>query len=183
MFDLELGALFGTRARLGLSAVMTYAGGAYIHCRREYAGRIRLLQRSWNTAAKKGADVGEVEDLDSKSDDDEEEEEVPQETEAANEVNKTQEGQEGVTKASALKVPTTFDEMFLFNAAVMGYANSNWMKFILEYFDPIVTNVANSYRLQEECDVLSLRCSQNCKRTPLQVSILLRGEARRNHNP
>ena len=93
--------------------------------------------------------MGEVEDLDSKSDDEEEEEEVPQETEAANELNKTQEGQEGVTKASALKVPTTFDEMFLFNAAVMGYANSNWMKFILEYFDPIVTNVANSYRLQE----------------------------------
>lgn len=23
-----------------------------------------------------------------------------------------------------------------------------------EYFDPIVSNVANSYRLQEECDVL-----------------------------
>ena len=36
----------------------------------------------------------------------------------------------------------------------MGYANSTWMKFILEYFDPIVSNVANSYRLQEECDVL-----------------------------
>ncbi|CAE7841702.1 unnamed protein product [Symbiodinium microadriaticum] len=162
VFDLELGALFGTRARLGLSAVMTYAGGAYIHCRREYAGRIRILQRSWNTAAKKGADVEMIEDLDSKSDEEEEEEEVPQETEAANELAKTQEGQEGTTKASALKVPTTFDEMFLFNAAVMGYANSNWMKFILEYFDPIVTNVANSYRLQEECDVLSLNLAK-CK--------------------
>ena len=57
-------------------------------------------------------------------------------------------------KNPQLKVPTTFDEMFLFNAAVMGYANSTWMKFILEYFDPIVSNVANSYRLQEECDVL-----------------------------
>ena len=134
VFDLELGALFGTRARLGLSAVMTYAGGAYIHCRREYAARIRLLQRSWNTAAKKGADVGEVEDLDSKSDESEEEEEVPQETEAANEVAKTQEGQEGVTKASALKVPTTFDEMFLFNAAVMGYLVAQWYPFPFSFF-------------------------------------------------
>eukprot|EP00913_Durusdinium_trenchii_P028889 g27086.t1 len=52
--------------------------------------------------------------------------------------------------------------MFLFNAAVMGYANSTWMKFILEYFDPIVSNVANSYRLQEECDVLSLNLAK-CK--------------------
>ena len=38
VFDLELGALFGTRARMGLSAIMTYAGGAYIHTRKEYLG-------------------------------------------------------------------------------------------------------------------------------------------------
>ena len=38
VFDLELGALFGTRARMGLSAIMTYAGGAYIHTRKECLG-------------------------------------------------------------------------------------------------------------------------------------------------
>mmetsp|Transcript_46047 Transcript_46047/g.109451 ORF Transcript_46047/g.109451 Transcript_46047/m.109451 type:complete len:1081 (+) Transcript_46047:59-3301(+) len=157
VFDLELGALFGTRARMGLSSIMTYAGGAYIFCRKEYAGRIRLLLRSWNTAAKKGDDVDQIEDLDSKSDEEEEEEEVAQERVEVDPT-KSQEG----GKNSQLKVPTTFDEMFLFNAAVMGYSNSTWMKFILEYFDPIVTNVANSYRLQEACDVLSLNLAK-CK--------------------
>lgn len=159
VFDLELGALFGTHARFGLSAIMTYAGGAYIFARKEYAGRIRILLRSWNTAAKKGETVEQIEDLDSKSDDDEEEEEVAQEHVQADANLKSQ---DGTGKNPQLKVPTTFDEMFLFNAAVMGYANSTWMKFILEYFDPIVSNVANSYRLQEECDVLSLNLAK-CK--------------------
>ncbi|CAE8633053.1 unnamed protein product, partial [Polarella glacialis] len=54
-------------------------------------------------------------------------------------------------------VPTTYDEMFRFNAAVMGLANNLWMYEVLASFDAIVTNVANTYRLQEECDVLSLR--------------------------
>ena len=34
------------------------------------------------------------------------------------------------------------------------------MNLVLEQFDAIVTNVANSYRLQEECDVLSLVLSK-----------------------
>eukprot|EP00434_Breviolum_minutum_P025393 symbB.v1.2.022434.t1/scaffold1980.1/size93873/12 len=53
-------------------------------------------------------------------------------------------------------VPKTFNEMFLFNAAVMGFASSAWMQMVLDQFDDIVCNVANSYRLQEECDVLTL---------------------------
>ena len=42
VFDLELGALFGTRARFGLSAIMTYAGGAYIFARKECPSVKRL---------------------------------------------------------------------------------------------------------------------------------------------
>ncbi|CAK0866717.1 unnamed protein product [Prorocentrum cordatum] len=57
-------------------------------------------------------------------------------------------------------VPTTYNEMFYFNAAVMGFGQSRWMNEVLASFDTIVTNVANSYRLQEECDVLSLRIAK-----------------------
>ena len=46
--------------------------------------------------------------------------------------------------------------MFMFNGAVMGFGSSLWMNLILEQFDNMVMNVANSYRLQAECDVLSL---------------------------
>merc|ERR1719181_1036878 len=55
-----------------------------------------------------------------------------------------------------MKVPTTFNEMFMFNGAVMGYGSSLWMSLVLEQFENMVLNVSNSYRLQEECDVLSL---------------------------
>jgi len=57
-------------------------------------------------------------------------------------------------------IPTTFDEMFMFNSAVMGFGQATWMNEILASFDTIVRNVANSYRLQEECDVLSLRMAK-----------------------
>ncbi|CAK9074311.1 unnamed protein product [Durusdinium trenchii] len=66
----------------------------------------------------------------------------------------------GKKSGANMKVPTSFNEMFLFNAAVMGFAESGWMSYVLEQFDNIVTNVANSYRLQEECDVLSLVLSK-----------------------
>eukprot|EP00931_Biecheleriopsis_adriatica_P074845 TRINITY_DN4882_c0_g1_i2.p1 TRINITY_DN4882_c0_g1~~TRINITY_DN4882_c0_g1_i2.p1 ORF type:complete len:1278 (+),score=337.48 TRINITY_DN4882_c0_g1_i2:114-3947(+) len=57
-------------------------------------------------------------------------------------------------------VPTTFDEMFQFNAAVMGLSHNVWMYEVLASFDAIVKNIANSYRVQEECDVLALRMSK-----------------------
>jgi len=64
---------------------------------------------------------------------------------------------------SANQVPTTFNEMFKFNSAVMGFGTAMWMQEVLLCFDNIVTNVANPGRLQEECDVLVLRISKVAK--------------------
>jgi hemoglobin-like flavoprotein len=50
--------------------------------------------------------------------------------------------------------------MFLFNAAVMGFGKATWMSEVLDCFDTIVRNVANSGRLQQECDILVLRISR-----------------------
>ena len=50
--------------------------------------------------------------------------------------------------------------MFKFNSAVMGFGTSAWMDEVLQCFHNIVTNVSNSGRLQEECDVLVLRISK-----------------------
>merc|ERR1719428_2222216 len=65
----------------------------------------------------------------------------------------------------ANQVPTTYDEMFKFNAAVMGFGTNTWLNEVLACFDNIVTNVSNSARLQEECDVLCLRISTVAKGT------------------
>ena len=53
-------------------------------------------------------------------------------------------------------VPNSFNDMFLFNAAVMGLSNNDWMILILDQLDAIALNVANPYRLQEECCLLEL---------------------------
>ena len=56
-------------------------------------------------------------------------------------------------------VPKTFYDMFCFNAAVMDLLEP-WMYEILECFDIIVLNAGNSFRLQEECDVLTLKIAK-----------------------
>ena len=53
-------------------------------------------------------------------------------------------------------VPNSFNDMFLFNAAVMGLSNNDWMNLILDQLDAIALNVANPYRLQEECHLLGI---------------------------
>jgi len=44
-------------------------------------------------------------------------------------------------KKNARKVPTTFNEMLLFNASVMGYGASTWMSIVLVQFDVMVTGL------------------------------------------
>ena len=51
-------------------------------------------------------------------------------------------------------------EMIKFYSAVMGFGNNLWLNEILAAFHNIVTNVSNSARLQEECDILGLRISR-----------------------
>jgi hypothetical protein len=57
-------------------------------------------------------------------------------------------------------VPTTYKEMFQFNAAVMGFGSSLWMNEVLAQFDNIVENVASAARLQEEASILVLRIAK-----------------------
>ncbi|CAE6962445.1 unnamed protein product [Symbiodinium natans] len=179
LLEMELGPRLTSKGRVGLAVILNYVGGAYIYIRREYAGRIRIIQRSWATANNKTEDDemvagegliehqhGEQKDDGSapKGADNAADNGVVGNANAGNNatmsaLRSSMEAQ-GKLKTSNMKVPTTFNEMFLFNAAVMGFAESGWMNLVLEQFDAIVTNVANSYRLQEECDVLSLVLSK-----------------------
>ncbi|CAJ1404467.1 unnamed protein product [Effrenium voratum] len=167
LLDMELPNGLTSKAKMGLQAILNYAGGAFIYIRQNYLARVKVIQRSWRIANNKGA----VEEEDAKSAESEQQQQQPsnsrdflqkslEETVSGRaEGRKDSRRSDGSknTSATELKVPTTFNEMFLFNAAVMGFSSSgSWMHNILEQFDGIVTNVANSYRLQEECDVLSL---------------------------
>jgi len=72
-------------------------------------------------------------------------------------------------------VPTTYKDMFVFNSVVMGLSHHTWMNEVSDSFDNIVLNSSNTFRLQEECDVLSLRMAK-CKGTinlPQYKSVML----------
>lgn len=173
VMDQELGAQFSSAARLSMTALLNYVGGAFMFIRRELAGRIKIIQRSWRLAQR----LMEAEDAPPRSTTSTAaespycaEEDMPKEMEAdatnkAAALEKEADDESGSVKSSKqqnLQVPTTFDGMFLFNAAVMGFGESTWMKTVLEHMDAIATNVANTSRLQEECYVLSIHLSK-CK--------------------
>merc|ERR1719217_424763 len=57
-------------------------------------------------------------------------------------------------------IPTTFKEMFQFNAAVMGFGQNLWMNEVLDLFNSIMANFSNVGRVQEECYVLTIRIAK-----------------------
>jgi len=173
LFEQELAERFSSKARSGLKSIFNYVGGAFIFIRREYAGRIKIIGKSWRTANNKveGSDDGSEEDGQTGQGDAtaglgfsfEEAPEKATITSSGSKDGEEREARDSDAKKTmdSMKVPTTFNEMFLFNAAVMGFSTSTWMQMVLEQFGAIVSNVANSYRLQEECDILALRLAKH----------------------
>jgi hypothetical protein len=191
LFTLELAEKFNAAARDGWKRLLNYVGGAIIFVKAHYAERIHTLLRSWRQANHGDSDKDAHALNDSSGAAAEEEQKKKQAEQASknqkksslgkffgskNNNNTGQEtggaeahmkevkaGNDNSTGISAQNVPTTYPEMFLFNAAVMGFGTSSWMSEVLACFDNIVTNVSNSARLQEECDVLGLRIARVTK--------------------
>ena len=188
----ELAERFTSSARDAWTRLLNYVGGAIIFVKTNYADRIRILLESWkiSTADK---EAGGPKNHGSESDDGASAQmkraDMLKAEQAANKKKKgwfggskksnagpqeAADGEAGVAKAegagnangnmSANQIPTTYWDMFRFNSAVMGFGNNVWMDEVLDCFDNIVTNVSNSARLQEECDVLTLRISKVTKR-------------------
>lgn len=167
VMDQEIGAQFSSAARLSMTALLNYVGGAFVFIRRELAGRIKIIQRSWRLAQRLMEDADAPPNANPEPATDCAEEDMAKEEEgdgtnkaAALEKEDDEGGSVKSCRQQNLQVPTTFDGMFLFNAAVMGFGDSTWMKTVLEHMDAIATNVANTSRLQEECYVLSIHLSK-----------------------
>lgn len=167
LLQAEIGDSFQTIDREAWSLLLSYIGGAMIFIRREYAQRFQILLSSWAKVSTKTETEKVVDEEDfaqqvkakqsvksTKTSDPK----TPQDIHHDNKLSTMEEGGTGRHRRGfgATQVPKTFEEMFSFNAAVMGFGAETWMDDILAGFGPIVTNVANTARLQEECDVLSV---------------------------
>jgi len=178
-FQVELEGRFSKKAREGWSTLLNYLGGAFIFVRLKFQDRLKILQSSWATANNsassdfvEAAETAAAEAANAAAGEEEHPNAMEEEKKKGGLFGKAK--TQKVEKADSFggkleagadimrntSVPTTFNEMFLFNAAVMGFEGHNWMREVLASFDTIVTNMNNSNRFQEECDVLSLRIAK-----------------------
>lgn len=164
LFAVELGSKLDTNAANGLIMLLNYVGGALIFTRLNYALRLRILAESWAVANDKGANSEKFATLEVQHKDGKNRSGLSAAPSGAQDSAdgdaKDGKGGKGDANMMMQNVPTTYKEMFQFNAAVMGFGTSVWMNEVLAVFDNIVKNVANSGRLQEECCILVLRIAR-----------------------
>ena len=168
IFSVELAEKFSNTARDAWTKLLNYIGGAIIFVKTNYADRINTLLDSWKiaTVGKQAHEASKLDDADDGSGataaKKTTEVKAKKSTWMGMKGNKaTEQGAEGIEtgektasgQLSANQVPTTFNEMFRFNSAVMGFGTAMWMQEVLSCFDSIVTNVANPGRLQEDARV------------------------------
>lgn len=190
LFDMELGDKFTPLARQGWMKLFNYVGGAIIFVKVHYAERITMLLSSWqyvnsgNSARDndKPPPTGSM-DMNPKAQTSKDDLSLSPNANSRNSLRSRRSKKEkiaestesrrdsldpvtGLGKIGQAQVPTTYNAMFRFNAAVMGFSHNIWTMEVLACFDSIVKNVSNSRRLQEECDVLVLRISKVSKGTP-----------------
>uniref|UniRef100_A0A7S4V433 Globin family profile domain-containing protein n=1 Tax=Alexandrium monilatum TaxID=311494 RepID=A0A7S4V433_9DINO len=178
LFGTEMGAAFSSVGRDGWGVLLNYAGGAMIYVRMKYSDRLMTIQSSWAAAKHQAGTDGHSE----RGRDSSDEREGPSSKTRAKHRSGSQKKHAGESDhASGTSdmsddnfsknntVPRTFNEMFMFNATVMGFGEKVWMKEVLSSFDDIVCYVSSANRLQEECDVISLRLAKH--KAPIDLSM------------
>jgi len=177
----ELGEAMTTQAQISFKALMSYLGGAIVFVKEHYSERISIIMTSWALANRQAngnastmAPAGVKEsglglgNQNSKDD-------LPGDATAGDADGKLLPADKGGSRPSGGKdqraggnnttqndvtVPTTYKEMFQFNAAVMGLAEKSWLQEVLGSFDNLVKSIQNAARMQEECDILMLRIAR-----------------------
>eukprot|EP00929_Paragymnodinium_shiwhaense_P052608 TRINITY_DN26354_c0_g2_i1.p1 TRINITY_DN26354_c0_g2~~TRINITY_DN26354_c0_g2_i1.p1 ORF type:complete len:1139 (-),score=307.76 TRINITY_DN26354_c0_g2_i1:137-3553(-) len=170
MVALEMGSKLTTSGAVGIVKLLNYASGAFMFTRTHYAGRLTLLAESWQKANDKKANEAKFASasIDNKVHyDNKSRRGSSSKSPAHRNSREDNTGDAGHCKtntstnaANKQTVPTTYREMFMFNAAVMGLGNNMWMVEVLSVFDNIVQNVSNAARLAEECSFLVLKIAK-----------------------
>jgi len=156
ILTLELGESLSDEAKEGVTLLMNYVGGAMIFLKAKFGERIQILQESWQKVAQ---DSKSKDSIQGNGLDEVQPEDLSNLKQGQNEL------KDGFGSQVA-HVPTTYNEMFMFNATVMGFNQRVWFYEVLACFHNLVVNVGYSGRLQEECHVLALRINRSKRVTP-----------------
>lgn len=187
LLSLDLGADFTAEAMSGWKSLLSYIGGALIYVKDNYSDRVKLLQASWksvNTQTEESDKKAEAGAIGASHDDQkgthDDETKSHRHTKQAGWLRRkllgrsrgaASDNENGGRGTPALprsktgdslqtSIPTTFKDMFLFNAVVMGFTTGGWTQEVLNNFGSLVANVADTSRLQSECQILAVRISK-----------------------
>merc|ERR1719277_2402673 len=160
LLQVELGSKLSKEAYTGWKAMLNYVGGAIIFIKAFYADRIRLLAESWAMCSGKDQNAEAAAEEVAAAEGEEGKDTQKKGDKKGEEEHDAEAHTKSKENSMIDNIPTTFPQMFQFNAAVMGFGTSLWMNEVLACFDNIVSNVANSSRLVEECDILVCRIAK-----------------------
>ena len=167
LLEMDLGGTVTAAGKYGIAVLINYVGGACMFIRREYAARVRIIHSSWATATKSEEPEEEPEKKQEGSQSPEDgDEENPENSQAQ------AQGAEAAGNPASVPTgffdaqtfyhsptclcnvlnhrspcrvglgPPPAQEMFMFNAAVMGYnSGQQWMDLILEQLDNIAAKL------------------------------------------
>ncbi|CAE7630671.1 unnamed protein product [Symbiodinium sp. CCMP2592] len=148
--DGELGHRFSEVSFQSFRVLFNYIGGIFLFVKREYGERVRRILRSWQDANKYSAEQREPSEVLG---------DVPAQAPGQKEPDvdlRTGGDNKAAQRKKVIETPQTFRDMFMFNASVMGYADTDWMSCTLDYLGAMANNADKPYRIQEECHVLAL---------------------------
>ena len=147
--DGQLGQRFTSLGFQSFRVFWHYIGGAFLFVKREYGGRVRRIRQSWRLASDHTIEEQPFQKM--QEDEDAERSAV---------ISTLKEEQVVASpKSNRIQTPQNFYDMFLFNASIMGYAETEWMSCILGRIGAMASNADKPSRLQEECNVLALTLS------------------------
>eukprot|EP00929_Paragymnodinium_shiwhaense_P033133 TRINITY_DN18251_c0_g1_i2.p1 TRINITY_DN18251_c0_g1~~TRINITY_DN18251_c0_g1_i2.p1 ORF type:complete len:1149 (-),score=288.60 TRINITY_DN18251_c0_g1_i2:196-3642(-) len=154
----ELASRLTSTGTVGFVSLCNYIGGAMIFIKANYYERFTILSESWKLANDETKNAERMASASS----------VEMAAAAQQTSQEMEDGEHGILEHEQRKhasqtnqnIPTTFNEMFMFNAAVMGYGQNLWMTEVLALLDNIVTNFATIGRVHEECSVLTVRIAK-----------------------
>eukprot|EP00439_Symbiodinium_sp_Y106_P012126 s4740_g1.t2 len=152
-----------------ITEITNYIGQVIAQVRESCADMHNLLKTSWKQAQERNMQPTaapppeetdpDLPSIDFDSDEDFDEPTMTEGKEGKDDKKTPKKGDDTPKTTVTNNLPTSFQDMFQINAAVMGFSRSSntWMPVVLEAIERIVLHVSSASRIREEVDILALR--------------------------
>eukprot|EP00927_Polykrikos_kofoidii_P006965 TRINITY_DN12832_c0_g1_i1.p1 TRINITY_DN12832_c0_g1~~TRINITY_DN12832_c0_g1_i1.p1 ORF type:complete len:1689 (-),score=245.76 TRINITY_DN12832_c0_g1_i1:41-5026(-) len=169
LLEVELQDEFTDCARVAWAGFLNYVGGGLIYIKSKFVDRVRFLSESWEMVNRAAASAVDGEHRASLGSGDGQA--AAKSSKSNPSISHDQEDNADSGKPVVNQtVPKTYEDMFNFNCAILGFETDSWMAEVLPRFDTLATNISNMPRLQQECDLLVLFINKRTNASEVNLS-------------